>query len=67
MRFGSVMLSFLLVILEFVAPYVLSGDEYKSLQEGEAMLTPLHDLTDLDDLTDLAALASTQPTRTSSS
>jgi ankyrin repeat protein len=37
----------LLVMLQFVDPDVLSGDEHEPLQQGEVRLTPLHDLADL--------------------
>jgi hypothetical protein len=39
----------LLVLLQFVDPNVLSGDEDVPLQEGELRATPLHDLADVAD------------------
>jgi hemerythrin len=42
----------LLVMLQFVDPNVLYGDEDALLQEGETRGTPLHSLVDLADLSD---------------
>jgi hypothetical protein len=42
----------LLVLLQFVDPNVLFGDEDVALREGEARLTPLHMLSDLADTSD---------------
>jgi hypothetical protein len=52
-RSDSEMLSWpnspLLVLLEFVDPNKLSGDEDTPLKEGEARITPLHHVADLAD------------------
>jgi hypothetical protein len=51
--FASEMLSWsnspLLVLLQFVDPNMLSGDEDVPLQEGQTRLTPLHVLVELSD------------------
>jgi hypothetical protein len=42
----------LLVMLEFVDPNVLTGDEHQPLQEGQSRVTPLHLLSGLTDPSD---------------
>jgi hypothetical protein len=42
----------LLVLLEFVDPNVLTGDDDAPLQEGQARVTPLHMLADMADPSD---------------
>jgi hypothetical protein len=44
----------LLVMLQFVDPNVLSGDEHDALEEGQSRETPLHDLADLSDPSDFS-------------
>jgi hypothetical protein len=39
----------LLVMLQYVNPNVLAGDDLEPLQEGEDEITPLHDVADLAD------------------
>jgi hypothetical protein len=55
-RSDSEMLSWpnspLLVLLQFVDPNVLSGDEHEPREEGEMRYTPLHQLADLADYSD---------------
>jgi hypothetical protein len=55
-RCDSEMLSWpnspLLILLQFVDPNVLSGDEDEALQEEEMRYTPLHQLADLADCSD---------------
>jgi hypothetical protein len=42
----------LLVLLQFVDPNMLSGDEDAPLQEGETKVTPLHVLVEMADPSD---------------
>jgi hypothetical protein len=42
----------LLVLLQFVDPNVLTGGDDATLQEGEGMFTPLHDLAEMADRSD---------------